>query len=132
MTKNSASRVVQEALPASGMDGFGRQLGADWRNAECHSFRAGTKALPTGVSGGGDPAKKVAGRKQGLAVDVLGLVIAVTVLAASAHLRKVLPCDPGIQHEQDALKHLPVRMPLPPRIPEPTLNPGQQRLDHHP
>ncbi len=34
---------------------------------------------------GRDPAKKVPGRKRGLAVDVLGLVIAVTVLAASAH-----------------------------------------------
>lgn len=34
---------------------------------------------------GRDAAKKVPGRKRGLVVDVLGLVIAVTVLAASAH-----------------------------------------------
>lgn len=34
---------------------------------------------------GKDAAKKVPGRKRGLAVDVLGLVIAVAVLAASAH-----------------------------------------------
>ncbi|OIJ84629.1 IS5 family transposase [Streptomyces monashensis] len=34
---------------------------------------------------GKDAAKKVPGRKRGVAVDVLGLVIAVTVLAASAH-----------------------------------------------
>jgi transposase len=34
---------------------------------------------------GRDPAKKVPGRKRCLAVDVLGLVIAVVVLAASAH-----------------------------------------------
>ena len=34
---------------------------------------------------GKDPAKKVPGRKRGLAVDVFGLVIAVVVLAASAH-----------------------------------------------
>jgi transposase len=34
---------------------------------------------------GRDPAKRVPGRKRGLAVDVLGLVIAVVVLAASAH-----------------------------------------------
>ncbi|MFD7180063.1 IS5 family transposase [Streptomyces sp. NPDC056637] len=34
---------------------------------------------------GKDAAKKVPGRKRGFAVDVLGLVIAVTVLAASAH-----------------------------------------------
>ncbi|MFE0458768.1 transposase, partial [Kitasatospora sp. NPDC058965] len=34
---------------------------------------------------GRDAAKKVPGRKRGLAVDVLGLVIAVVVLAASVH-----------------------------------------------
>jgi transposase len=34
---------------------------------------------------GKDAGKKVPGRKRGLAVDVLGLVIAVVVLAASAH-----------------------------------------------
>jgi transposase len=34
---------------------------------------------------GRDAAKKVPGRKRGIAVDVLGLVIAVVVLAASAH-----------------------------------------------
>ncbi|WP_405577164.1 transposase [Streptomyces sp. NBC_01190] len=37
------------------------------------------------VTAGRDPAKRVPGRKRGLAVDVLGLVIAVIVLAASAH-----------------------------------------------
>ncbi|MEU3795772.1 IS5 family transposase [Streptomyces fructofermentans] len=37
------------------------------------------------VSTGRDAAKKVPGRKRGLAVDVLGLVIAVVVAAASAH-----------------------------------------------
>ncbi|MEV6247183.1 IS5 family transposase [Streptomyces sp. NPDC051742] len=42
---------------------------------------AGVPASTTGR----DPAKRVPGRKRGLAVDVLGLVIAVTVLAASAH-----------------------------------------------
>ncbi|GCD95273.1 DDE transposase [Embleya hyalina] len=34
---------------------------------------------------GRDPAKRVPGRKRGLAVDVLGLIIAVTVVAASTH-----------------------------------------------
>ena len=34
---------------------------------------------------GHDPAKRVPGRKRGLAVDVLGLVIAVVVLAANTH-----------------------------------------------
>ncbi|MFV5999081.1 IS5 family transposase [Streptomyces sp. NPDC056231] len=42
---------------------------------------AGVPAVTTGR----DAAKKVPGRKRGLAVDVLGLVIAVVVLAASAH-----------------------------------------------
>lgn len=34
---------------------------------------------------GHDPAKRVSGRKRGLAVDVLGLVIAVVVLAGNLH-----------------------------------------------
>ncbi|MFI8344846.1 IS5 family transposase [Streptomyces sp. NPDC085639] len=42
---------------------------------------AGVPASTTGR----DPAKRIPGRKRGLAVDVLGLVIAVVVLAASAH-----------------------------------------------
>ncbi|MCY0936919.1 IS5 family transposase [Streptomyces goshikiensis] len=42
---------------------------------------AGVPAATTGW----DAAKKVPGRKRGLAVDVLGLVIAVVVLAASVH-----------------------------------------------
>lgn len=42
---------------------------------------AGVPAATTGR----DPAKRVPGRKRGLAVDVLGLVFAVIVLAASAH-----------------------------------------------
>lgn len=42
---------------------------------------AGVPAATTGY----DPAKRVPGRKRGLAVDVLGLVIAVVVLAANVH-----------------------------------------------
>lgn len=42
---------------------------------------AGVPAATTGL----DPAKRVPGRKRGLAVDVLGLVIAVVVLAANTH-----------------------------------------------
>ncbi len=42
---------------------------------------AGVPAPTTGR----DAAKKVPGRKRGLAVDVLGLVVAVVVLAASVH-----------------------------------------------
>jgi transposase len=40
--------------------------------------------VPAATSGH-DPAKRVPGRKRGLAVDVLGLVIAVVVLAANTH-----------------------------------------------
>ncbi|UGQ13527.1 IS5 family transposase [Yinghuangia sp. ASG 101] len=42
---------------------------------------AGVPAATTGY----DPAKKVPGRKRGLAVDVLGLVVAVVVVAANTH-----------------------------------------------
>ncbi|HJD80904.1 IS5 family transposase [Kitasatospora aureofaciens] len=42
---------------------------------------AGVPAATTGR----DPAKRVPGRKRGLAVDVLGLVVAVIVLAANTH-----------------------------------------------
>jgi transposase len=42
---------------------------------------AGVPAATTGH----DPAKRVPGRKRGLAVDVLGLVLAVVVLAANTH-----------------------------------------------
>jgi len=50
---------------------------------DTQSVRAAT-GVPA-VTTGKDAAKRVPGRKRGLAVDVLGLVIAVTVLAASVH-----------------------------------------------
>ena len=64
---------------------------------------------------GKDPGKKVPGRKRGLAVDALGLIIAVVVMAASATdnqigvalvdrvvARHVLVQQPGLRrHEQD-------------------------------
>lgn len=48
-----------------------------------HSVRAAA-GVPASTAGR-DAARRVQGRKQGLVVDVLGLVIAVTVLAASTH-----------------------------------------------
>ncbi|MCC5575737.1 transposase [Microtetraspora sp. AC03309] len=42
-------------------------------------------SLITAFTAGKDAAKRVPGRKRGLAVDVLGLVIAVVMLAASVH-----------------------------------------------
>ncbi|WP_157254400.1 IS5 family transposase [Nonomuraea typhae] len=50
---------------------------------DTQSVHASAGVPPTTT--GKDAAKKVPGRKRGLAVDVLGLVIAVVVLAASAH-----------------------------------------------
>ena len=47
-------------------------------------------------------------------------------------LRQMLPGDPGMQHEQNALEHQPIRMPLTPRMPSRPLRPGQQRLHHRP
>jgi hypothetical protein len=44
----------------------------------------------------------------------------------------MFPGDPCVQDEQDALEHQPVRMPLAPRVPGPTLRLGQQRLHHCP
>ncbi|MGW1077445.1 IS5 family transposase [Streptomyces sp. NPDC002537] len=50
---------------------------------DTQSVRAAT-GVPA-VTTGRDAAKRVPGRKRGLAVDILGLVIAVAVLAASVH-----------------------------------------------
>jgi len=50
---------------------------------DTQSVRAAT-GVPA-VTTGKDAAKRLPGRKRGLAVDVLGLVIAVTVVAASVH-----------------------------------------------
>lgn len=54
---------------------------------------AGVPATTTGR----DPAKRVPGRKRGLAVDVLGLVIAVIVPAANTHdnAAGIAPAGPG-------------------------------------
>ena len=49
---------------------------------DTRSIRAANR-VPAATTGK-DASKKVPGRKRGLAVDVLGLVIAVVVLAASA------------------------------------------------
>ncbi|MFJ8856789.1 transposase, partial [Streptomyces sp. NPDC102437] len=50
---------------------------------DTQSVHAAT-SVPASTTGH-DPAKRVPGRKRGLAVDVLGLVIAVVVLAANVH-----------------------------------------------
>lgn len=52
--------------------------------------------------------------------------------AEAQFLRQVFPGEPGVQDKQNALEHQPARMPLAPGMPSPTLNPGQQHLDHNP
>jgi transposase len=48
------------------------------------AWKAAAAGVPASTTGK-DAGKRVPGRKRGLAVDVLGLVVAVVVLAASAH-----------------------------------------------
>ncbi|GGY38428.1 hypothetical protein GCM10010363_19030 [Streptomyces omiyaensis] len=48
MTKSSASRAVREALPASDIDGFRQQFGADWQDAVCPSSGARDKSAGYG------------------------------------------------------------------------------------
>ncbi len=63
---------------------------------------AGVPAATTGR----DPVKRVPGRKRGLAVDVLGLVIAVVVLAANTHGNTVgiIPLDQIAEHAGDTVR----------------------------
>ena len=62
----------------------------------------GVPAATTGY----DPAKRVPGRKRGLAVDVLGLVIAVVVLAANIHdnTAGIALLDQVAQHTGDTVR----------------------------
>lgn len=55
-----------------------------WRCSTTSAYGARTGST-SGSTTGLDANKKVSGRKRGLAVDVLGLIIGVVVLAASAH-----------------------------------------------
>jgi transposase len=63
---------------------------------------AGVPAATTGR----DPAKRVPGRKRGLAVDVLGLVIAVVVLAANTHdnTAGIILLDQVAEHAGDTVR----------------------------
>jgi hypothetical protein len=54
------------------------------RSASGHQSVHSAASVPADTTGR-DAGKKVPGRKRGLAADILGLVIAVVVLAASAH-----------------------------------------------
>lgn len=62
--------------------------GSDWPTRAWWSWTRRASTAAVGVPAdttGRDPAKRVPGRKRCLAVDVLGLVVAVVVLAASVH-----------------------------------------------
>lgn len=70
MTKGSASRAVREALPASDIDGFGQQLGADWQDAVCRSFGGRDKTAGYRRSGGPRPAVAECRRVPPVLVDI--------------------------------------------------------------
>ncbi|GGV87341.1 DDE transposase [Streptomyces griseoloalbus] len=61
--------------------------------------------VPASTSGH-DPAKRVPGRKRGLAVDVLGLVITVVVLAANTHdnTAGILLLDQAAEHADGSVR----------------------------
>ncbi|MFI5812409.1 transposase [Streptomyces sp. NPDC051643] len=61
--------------------------------------------VPAGATGR-DAARKVPGRRRGLAVDVLGLVIAVVVLAASTHdnTAGIMLPDQVAEHAGDSVR----------------------------
>lgn len=65
--------------------------------------------VPTSTSGH-DPAKRVPVRKRGLAVDVLGLLIAVVVLAANTHDKAagIVLLDQVAEHTGGTVRKVPV------------------------
>ena len=86
--------------------------------------------VPASTSGH-DPAKRVPGRKRGLAVDFLGLVIAVTVLAANTHdnAAGIVLLDQVAEHAGGTVRKAPGR----PGLQEPGRHarrrPGDRRRD---
>jgi len=80
---DGTDRAIHDLLRWHAREKKGRKAGPSLVVPDTQSVRAAASvpAVTTGL----DPGKKVPGRKRCLAVDVLGLVIAVVVLAASAH-----------------------------------------------
>lgn len=80
---DGTDQTIHDLLRWQVRESRGRKADPSLVVLDTQSVRAAT-GVPAHTTGK-DPAKKVPGRKRGLAVDVLGLVIAVVVLAASAH-----------------------------------------------
>ncbi|WP_030776167.1 IS5 family transposase [Streptomyces sp. NRRL F-2664] len=80
---DGTDQVIHELLRCQVRDKAGRLEDPTLVVLDTQSVRAAA-GVPASTTGR-DPAKRAPGRKRGLAVDVLGLVIAVIVLAASAH-----------------------------------------------
>jgi transposase len=80
---DGTDQTVHDLLRWHAREKKGRKADPSLVVLDTQSVRAAA-SVPADTTGK-DPGKKVPGRKRGLAVDVLGLVIAVVVLAASAH-----------------------------------------------
>ncbi|MBO3753207.1 IS5 family transposase [Streptosporangiaceae bacterium NEAU-GS5] len=80
---DSTDQTIHDLLRWQAREKRGRLADPSLVALDTQSIHAAA-GVPAGTTGN-DPGKKVPGRKRGLAVDVLGLVIAVVVLAASAH-----------------------------------------------
>nr|WSZ98052.1 IS5 family transposase [Streptomyces sp. NBC_00857] len=80
---DGTDQTIHDLLRWQVRESRGRKADPSLVVLDTQSLRAAT-GVPADTTGK-DAAKKVPGRKRGLAVDVLGLVIAVVVLAASAH-----------------------------------------------
>jgi transposase len=80
---DGTDQAIHDLLRWHAREGKGRRADPTLVVIDTQSVHAAA-SVPAATTGK-DPAKKVPGRKRCLAVDVLGLVIAVVVLAASAH-----------------------------------------------
>jgi transposase len=80
---DGTDQVIHDLLRWHAREKKGRRADPTLVVLDTQSVRAAA-SVPAATTGK-DPGKKVPGRKRCLAVDVLGLVIAVVVLAASAH-----------------------------------------------
>ncbi|MFE9454069.1 IS5 family transposase [Streptomyces sp. NPDC006739] len=80
---DGTDQTLHELLRGSVRERAGRLEDPSLVVLDTQSVRAAVNVLA--ATTGRDAAKKVPGRKRGLAVDVLGLVVAVAVFAASAH-----------------------------------------------
>jgi transposase len=80
--KDGTDQAIHDLLRCQARERVGRAEDPSAVVLDTQSIRAANH-VPAATTGK-DPAKKVSGRKRGLAVDALGLIIAVVVMAASA------------------------------------------------